>query len=174
MSDWTPTNERQHPPFEPGNTMTPLRHGAYSPRRVDPLAEQLVEALLADEELGYLAAPSYRPAVWAWARAEARVQLIDEWLGCGIGDLEEPAVLAAHTLLDRAFRAAERARATLGLDPMSRARLGRDVAATKVDLVAVLTAAREQADRAAVAGPASTAVVGSAASGEGEGPGVDR
>jgi hypothetical protein len=35
------------PPFEPGHTLS-TRHGAYSPRRVEPLAAELVELALAD------------------------------------------------------------------------------------------------------------------------------
>lgn len=139
-------------PFEPGNEIA-TRHGAYSPRRVDPLAAELVDQALADVDLGYLTAPGYRPAVWAWARAEAQVQLLAEHVERLGLDFAEAAVSAAYAALDRAERRAERGRARLGLDPLSRARLGRDVTATRVDLVSMLTSLSEQRDRDARPSP---------------------
>jgi hypothetical protein len=131
---WVPAFEGQRPPFQPGHELT-LRHGAYSPRKVDPLARELVEGLLGDESLGFLKAPSYRPALWAWARAEAQVQLLSEYLegrataaGNAVGDLRADDVRSAYLLLHRAESRADRSRARLGLDPLSRARLGKDVA----------------------------------------------
>lgn len=125
---WVPQFEGQRPPFQPGNQyrFTPghpyrfsegnehrvgegnelaTRHGAYSPRRVDPLATSLVEQLLADD-VAYLRAAKWGPAVWGWARCEARVQLVTEYLievvGAGrLGDLDDPRVAAAYKLLDR-------------------------------------------------------------------------
>ncbi|GAA2548140.1 hypothetical protein [Pseudonocardia hydrocarbonoxydans] len=144
------------PPFEPGNEAA-LRHGAYSPRRVDPLAAELAAGALDDPDLAHLTAPGYRPAVWAWARAEAQVQLLAEHverIGLDFGD---HAVSAAHTALDRAERRAERSRRALGLDPLARARLGRDHAAARVDVVEVLTRMAEQRDAAAVPSPPTTA-----------------
>lgn len=53
-----------------------LKHGAYAPRRVDPLARKLVETVA---DVAYLQDdPSYRTSLWAWGRAEARVQLVSE------------------------------------------------------------------------------------------------
>lgn len=144
MSEWTPEFEGQRPPFEAGNVPSnafppgndlPVTHGGYSPRKVDPLATELVDGLLADPGLEYLKAPAYQPAVWAWARAEASVQLVTEWLavkaeasGDGVGDLDSEAVRAAYLLLHRAEARATTGRTRLGLDPLSRARLGKDVA----------------------------------------------
>ncbi|WP_214365625.1 hypothetical protein [Pseudonocardia sp. H11422] len=143
------------PPFEPGNEVG-LRHGAYSPRRVDPLARELVDQALGDPDLGYLAAPSYRPALWAWARAEAQVQLLAEYLerfGAD-PDFGDRAVSAAYNAHHRAEARADSARRRLGLDPLSRARLGRDVTAAQVDLVSLLTDARERQEaEAAAPGP---------------------
>lgn len=129
--DWTPANPRQHPPFEPGNEMG-LHHGAFSPRKVDPLAVELVDRVLDDPSLAYLQAPAFRPAVWAWAKAEAQAQLLSEYLEergkGGVGDLADERVRSAYLLLHRAEARADRSRARLGLDPLSRARLGKDVA----------------------------------------------
>lgn len=129
--EWVPENDRQHPPFEPGNVIA-TQHGAYSPRKVDPLATELVERVLSDASVTYLQAPAFRPALWAWARAEAQVQLLTEYLEQrgkgGVGDLDDDRVKSAYLLLHRAEARASTGRARLGLDPLSRARLGRDVA----------------------------------------------
>ncbi|MFQ1002615.1 hypothetical protein [Modestobacter sp. SSW1-42] len=122
---------------------------------MDPLATELVALVEADPSVTWLS-PVHRPALWAWARAEAQVQLLTEYLeragevtGDGLGDLESEAVKAAYLLLHRAEARATTQRARLGLDPMSRARLGRDVAsAGAADAVAELTRLREQHERA--------------------------
>lgn len=134
---WTPTNDRQHRPFEPGNDVA-VRHGAYSPRRVDPLAQTFVDLVLEDPAVVQLQAAHWRPALWAWARAEAQVQLLTEWLDTqsgddGIGDLTSDAVRAAYLLLHRAEARAISGRGRLGLDPLSAARLGRDKASAAFD-----------------------------------------
>lgn len=163
---WSPGNDRQHAPFPPGNEVA-TRHGIYSPRKVDPLATSLVEALLEDEDVSYLRAASYRTSLWAWGRAEATVQLLVEYveqaggLGEALVDRGEETSEETHngghsrrvsssvrtasvlTALDRAERHAQTCRARLGLDPLSRARLGRDVASAGADLVQLLTSARE-------------------------------
>jgi hypothetical protein len=45
---WVPAFPSQRPPFEPGNQLATTYHGAYSPRRVDPLAAELVAVVLDD------------------------------------------------------------------------------------------------------------------------------
>ena len=84
MSDWIPEFKGQRPPFMPGNQVSvgnrgPLLHGAYSLRRVEPLAAALVKEMLAEPDLDYLHAPKFRGALWDWARAEARSRLVNEW-----------------------------------------------------------------------------------------------
>jgi len=127
-----PARRYSWPPFQPGNEVG-LRHGIYSPRKVDPLAAELVEMAVA--QATYLAEPSYALAIWAWARAEARVQLLEEYLadrGGVLNDKGEP--VPATVLLDQCERRAGKLRNELGLTPLARARLGRDVAAQTVDL----------------------------------------
>lgn len=143
------------PPFEPGNELS-TRHGAYSPRKVEPLAETFVDVVLADEGAAHVHARLYRPALWAWARAEAQVQLLTEYLAKagevsedGVGDLDQEAVRAAYLLLHRAEARAMSGRSRLGLDPLSRARLGKDVAAGQLD-TARLMAELERRDRGEV------------------------
>ena len=65
------------PPFAPGNQVS-IRHGAWSPRRVDPIAAELVEHALSSAP--YLVDPSYAPAVHAWADSEARAQLLRDYV----------------------------------------------------------------------------------------------
>lgn len=127
----TPARRYSWAPFEKGNAASET-HGAYIKRRVDPVAAELVGTIR--EHVPYLADPSYVPAIHAWARAEARVLLISEWLD-EHGPLDEsgdprPALAA----LLQFERLASTGRSRLGLDPLSRAQLGRDVAAQNLDL----------------------------------------
>jgi hypothetical protein len=118
-------------PFRPGNTVA-LRHGAWSPRKVEPLAAEYVETVAGSANW---LRDCDAPAVWAWARTEARVQLLSEWLADRGGDLDdEGTVRPAAALLDRLEARAESLRARLGFDPLSRARLGRDTLASELDL----------------------------------------
>jgi hypothetical protein len=147
---WQPQFEGQRPPFAEGSRANELglRHGAWSPRRTDPLALEMIKQLLADDDVAYLRAPKWGPAVWSWARCEARIQLITEYLidlvGAGhLGDLEDPKVSAAYRLLDRFEAQAVQRRGRLGLDPLSAARLGRNRAAG-VDVAKLMAVLAEQ------------------------------
>lgn len=127
-------NDRRHPLFEPGNAMN-LRHGAYSPRKVDPLAALIIEAHACDPDVQYLGQPKYAAALWAWARSEARVQLLDEWVSAmTLGQQTESTrgQTSPIEVLRRAEASAMTQRARLGLDPLSRARLSKDVTAAAV------------------------------------------
>lgn len=155
---WVPAFEGQRPPLQPGHEVT-ITHGAYSPRKYNERAAQLVDQLLADQSVAHAHAPAYRAAVWAWARAEAQVQLLSEYLeargkeaGDGVGDLDLDRVRSAYLLLHRAETRATTQRTRLGLDPLSRARLGKDVAAGQLD-AARLMAELERRDRAGAADP---------------------
>jgi hypothetical protein len=141
---WTPAFEGQRPPFPVGHELS-VRHGAFSPRRVDPLASELVDLVLADPATAYLQAAHWRPAVWAWAKAEAQVQLLEEYLatraqetGDGVGDLGDERVRSAYLLHHRASARAISGRSRLGLDPLSAARLGRDKAAAGMDMARLM------------------------------------
>jgi hypothetical protein len=129
--------------FEPGNEMG-VRHGAYLPRKVDPLAESIIAPVLAaagveGSSTSYLTDASYRPTLWAWARTEARIQLVSEWLLDRGSELDKDGdAVGAANLLNRLEARAESLRSKLGLDPLSRARLGRDVAAGRVDMAKLM------------------------------------
>lgn len=149
---WVPEFEGQRPPFRAGNTAA-LRHGVFSPRVVDPKARELVEQVLEDPETAYLTAAKWRPALWAWARAEAQVQLLEAYIAeageetaDGVGDLDLDRVKSAYLLLHRAETRATTQRTRLGLDPLSAARLGRDKTAAALD-AAQLMAQLERQDQ---------------------------
>lgn len=178
MAEWTPQNERQRPPFEPGNTAAEV-HGAHSERRVAPLAAEIERAARALPSWPeYLDEPTYAPAVAAWCRAEAVVELLWRWLAEQdpldalastsetTTDVEEfrggsrsrtkaRQVESAVNQLGKWESHAARQRQRLGMDPLSRARLGRDHAAARVDVVEVLTRMAEQRDQDAAAVPSS-------------------
>jgi hypothetical protein len=123
-----PGHSPKYPDFEAGNTLA-LRHGAWSPRKIDPRAQDLVAQI----------APTVTwwqdcdmPAVWSWARCESRIELLNEFLAGR--DLDDEKVRPAAELLTRLESQAMGHRSRLGLDPLSRARLGRDTAAASVDL----------------------------------------
>jgi len=135
------------PPFESGN-LAALQHGVYSPRKVDPL---VIEILALVEPTVTWWQPADRLTALAWARAEAQCQLLTEYLmaaaelaGDGVGDLDADRVKSAYLLLHRAESRAESLRSKLGLDPLSRARLGRDVAAGSVDVAKLMAALAER------------------------------
>jgi hypothetical protein len=128
-------------PFEPGHEIT-MKHGAWSPRRVDPLATEILAEV---EPTVTWWTPADRPAVWAWAQAEARLQLVVEYLANlaqddnagGMVDAEGE-VRSAANLLVKLEKTASYHRSRLGLDPLSRARLKRDTAAAEVDVAQLL------------------------------------
>jgi hypothetical protein len=132
------------PPAALGNTLA-MKAGDRSPRRVEPLAAQIVEQATSDVDW---LRDCDAAAVWAWARTEARCQLLSEYLMDNGGDVsDDPSVQRASERLTRLEGRAESLRSKLGFDPLSRARLGRDVAATKVDLASILADGAEIASR---------------------------
>lgn len=159
---WVPAFPGQRPPFQPGHELS-IQPGAYSPRKVEPLAQELVELVLRQataegSATAYLSDSTYRPAIHAWARAEIQAQLLTEYLtaaaevtGDGVGDLDAERVKSAYLLLHRAETRAASGRARLGLDPLSRARLGRDVAAGSVDVARLMAALEASVDESAAA-----------------------
>ncbi len=132
------------PQIKKGETTLAQKHGAFSERVVDPVARELVGVVLA--QVSYLGDPSYEPAVWAWGRAEARVLVLSRWLDEN-GTLDENGVpRPALAALKDFERLALTARSRLGLDPLSRAQLGRDVAAQQVDLARLMSSLDDKDD----------------------------
>lgn len=136
--------------------MLAVRHGAYSPRRVDPLATELVEAVLADPNAAHAHAAHHRPALWSWARAQAQVQLVTDWLmaraeesGDELGDLADERVRSAYLLLHRAEARAATWSARLGLDPLSQSRLKRNTTAASWDMARIMAELHRRDEQAA-------------------------
>ena len=130
-----PVSSWQRPPFEKNNEMA-VTHGAHSERRIAPLAARWVE--VAKAQCPYLSDPSFEPALLAWARFEAKVDLLHTWIDeHGMFDATGAIVPAAKVLPSFEGRASS-LRATLGMDPVSRAKLQRDSAATQVDLATLM------------------------------------
>lgn len=143
------------PPLQPGHTLS-MRHGVWSKRRTDPVAAELVEALLSDRP----DLERFPEAVHAWSRAEARCLLLAEWLS--MPDASQKATEGALRHLASFERLAAQLRNDLGLTPTSEARLAKEraeAAAVAVDLEAVRQKGREalQGRLAAVEALPSTA-----------------
>ena len=116
--------------------------------------------------------PADMPMVWRWARVEAKCQLLAEWLASKVdiaddgtvrpGDIDQDGnVRPAADLLARLEAQASGLASKLGLEPTSRARLGRDVAASRVDLARLWAA--EAADEAGMDDDTSEADTAAAA-----------
>jgi hypothetical protein len=108
-----------HPEFEAENAMA-VRHGAFSKRRTDPVARQLVQGLLASRP----DLVAYPEEVWRWGRAEARALVLAEYLIDHPPWTEEGQAVAKWVSLSES--AAERASRELGLTPASEAALARE------------------------------------------------
>ena len=176
--DQLPAFPGQRPPFAPGNphrvtdgNHLAQRHGAYSARTVEPLADEIEESARTSPAWpAYLTDPSYQPAVRAWATAEAICELLRRHLAGqdfadALVDMTQEESTETHgkgrstrrstsrrtrSALDMLARwevTASNHRSRLGLDPLSRARLGRDVTSARSDLVQILTAQREARER---------------------------
>jgi hypothetical protein len=121
---WGSANGK-YEPFEQGN-LAAVKHGTRSPRLVDGRAAELVTTATA--AIPWLADASFERAVLGWARAEARCDLLAEYLDrAGLLD-EEGQARPAADLAYKFERQAADARAKLGLDPTARARLEKDLA----------------------------------------------
>jgi hypothetical protein len=119
------------PPFEPGNDAA-LTAGHRSPERVGPIAQHLAEQIVKLPNLEYLAEPRFGAAVLAWARSEAVVMLLTNWIArMSTEEATTPPSKRSQTepfeLLRRYESAAATHRARLGLDPMSAAKLQREL-----------------------------------------------
>ena len=156
MTEWTPEFPGQRPPFALGNELA-TKHGAYSDRRVLPVAEHLLEDLLPTLP-AYLQEARYAPAVRAYALVLARIERVERWLEAqadegGIPEIDDAGeVQSAMGLLLKLEGLADRHRSSLGLTPLSAARLGKDVAAT-VSLTQLWQQMDDQAAQEATAEP---------------------
>lgn len=154
---WVPEFPGQRPPFQPGHELS-MKHGAGSPRKRDPIAQALATELLLDESVAYLKAPRFAAAVQAWAVAEAKCALISNWVDSmpiEVAAESKQGQTSALELLRKWETTAQTHRTRLGLDPVSAAKLGKDVSqGRQADAATALTRMRSEAEarRAAEAG----------------------
>jgi ribulose-5-phosphate 4-epimerase/fuculose-1-phosphate aldolase len=132
------------PPFQRNNQVG-LRHGAFSKRRFEPLARELIEGVLAEHpHLG-----RHPEALASWADSEARAWLLRDWL-TGHGMFTEGKTTeGAIKFLIQFDRRAEAGRKALGLDPRSELELVREAAeaeASRFDLDALRERGRKALD----------------------------
>jgi hypothetical protein len=131
----------QAPEFEPGNTVAQVHgggsRGAYW---LDKRPTQAIAALAADiaERFldGYcppqLLMPQFKPAIESWARREARVVLLSDWLDTlPVEEWAVPqktgAMKSPYEIYLTAEHSAAKARKDLGLDPSSYASILKDL-----------------------------------------------
>lgn len=124
-------------PYVEGNTAAVV-HGARSRsnRLVMPEAEALEAEVL--EGSPYLQDVSYAPAVRRWAIAEAWCDRLGVWLEEHGAMADEGEVRPALDALRRWQKRAQEESDRLGLTPLARARLGRDVTATRLDVAQLM------------------------------------
>lgn len=156
--EWVPEFEGQRPPFLPGNRVSvgnvgPVTHGIWSARHVDPIADRLIEELLADDSITYLRAPRYAAGLRRWGTSEAKVLLLEQWVdGMSIEEAarSDRGQTSALELLRKWSVTAGNNASRLGLDPLSAAKLGKDFAqGRQADLASQLSQWRLDAESGA-------------------------
>lgn len=146
-SPWEPEFGGQRPPFQPGNDLA-VTHGAYSRSRTDPIARRFIEEIVSDEATAYLAAPAYHSTLWNWAMLMAQCELIQTYIeGMSFAEASNSSrgAVSPLDLLARFTRSALTLAKELGLTPLSRARLGKSISSTQVDLATLLSRAEDRA-----------------------------
>ena len=122
----------QRPPFTLGNEAA-VQHGGAS-RRAVVLARSLVNAVLEDPDMPqHLRSPAFRHSLEAWARLQTMADMIFPWMA----DLEIDEMTAPQGRIGNgksrlelyliAEKSAATARARLGLDPVSYAKIKKDL-----------------------------------------------
>lgn len=108
------------PPFERGHTLS-LRHGAFSSRQVQPMADAFTAELRATA--AWASSPAFRGTVESWAWAESQAHLLRKYLDDqGHLDAEGEELPAVRTL-DRVEGRLAKLRDQLGLTPAALAKL---------------------------------------------------
>lgn len=107
-------------PFTGGNRAA-LRHGARSPRTIQPLADKIARKLT--DAAPWTATPTFAPTVSAWAWSEAQAMLLRAYIDeHGLLD-DDGKPIPATDALERAEGRAARLRIELGLTPSSWSKL---------------------------------------------------
>lgn len=154
--------------FGAGNEVA-LSHGAYVPAVVNPLAEAKLEWYLGPDWPEHVKLPYLRPTLWDLAVTEVQIELLDRRIQeQGIDDANAEFTTTVErvtgsmeggtfkrkakskkttaTLETRRRLASHRLNLLkeLGLTPMARAKLGKDVSATAVNLADVFTESEDE------------------------------
>jgi hypothetical protein len=113
------------PPFEPGNTVS-LRHGAFSHRVISEAGQQIRHALL--ESYPYLADDAFVEAIDRYCRAEARAQLLHDYITEKV-DTEGVEAVKPYLWAEagRAEANAQKFGSECGLDAAGHAKIARDL-----------------------------------------------
>lgn len=116
------TAGQERPPFEPGNTLAEVRHGAYSERAIAERAEQVHGELL--EHAPYLNEQRFFPAVSRYLHAASREALLDDHIRQVCDEQGAGAVPArVWEQVTAAARLAAKLGSDLGLDPIGHAKI---------------------------------------------------
>jgi len=137
-----PARRYKWPDATPGNTIA-LRHGANSPRVVEPLADECrayIEQVIEAEDISYLKLPSFQIALdnlaWSWAQALK----LRQWV------LEHPEDMKARDQLERFESRFDKRLAACGFYPLDGARLRQvltSAAANQIDIAAEIERGRQ-------------------------------
>jgi hypothetical protein len=128
-----PASGRPAEPYQPGNTAA-VTHGAHSPGIVDALAAEYAQ--MAVDAAPYLALDRFAFALTAWARAEARCELLSRHLDRhGVLNNRGTPRQSILRVLGTSERAAAQGRDALGLSPESAARIAAMIRAGGIELL---------------------------------------
>lgn len=129
-----PPGYYRYEPFKADNTAA-LKSGVRSKRFYEPLAVEIANDLMTKHER--LTNPLYRESVLNYARTLAKIELSEKHLAeVGMVDSDNEPRNAMKVWMKLVTMAANQA-AQLGLTPLANARLGKDSAATRLDLAAL-------------------------------------
>lgn len=149
--------------FGAGNDAA-LSHGAYVPAMVNPLAERKLEWYLGPDWPEHVKVPYLRPTLWDLAVTETQIEMLDRRIvDQGIDDANAEFTTTVERVTGSMEsgdfkRTAESRKTTatletrrrlathrlnllkeLGLTPMARAKLGKDVSSTAVNMASIFT-----------------------------------
>jgi hypothetical protein len=148
---WVPAFEGQRPPFQAGNSLA-VKHGIASAVMVDPIAQRIIDEILSDPSTGYLTQARFGPSLRQYALAQAKVELLTNWVDEMPMDQQTysgKGQTSPLELLRKWMATAQTWASRTGLDPMSAARLGKDISQSRqADAASLLTTLRTQHEAA--------------------------
>jgi hypothetical protein len=117
------------PVWMPDDNTRQVTHGATVGHIVSDAMAKFVDLIESDSGCAYLTrTPAFKPQVQRWAMAEAKVALYNEWLDKQESIVDGDGTARAENQLAHWMRVAERAADSLGLTPMSRAKMASNFA----------------------------------------------